>query len=286
VSKEKQHFMNQAFRFAPFILFSLAVCGCTTNNISIENKYASLFEKQEGQGCFGLFDNGQGQFTIYNLKRYRDSAYAPGATFQIFHALVGLSSGSVFSDTVLLPWDGRMRLGPGGDTMAAWNKDMNLKEAFAANNAGFFQQLAHRIGRDTLQKMLDSIGYGNKNMGAAIDSFWFNNSLKISADEQLGFVKKLYFRQLPFQNREQDMVKNALIREKTDKYTLAYSTGWSRPSAGASLSWVVGWIEENQHPYFFVLNMETTHSNLRPDSTALSIVREILAERGFFKGMK
>lgn len=259
---------------------------CNTTNITEEPGLQAYFDSSQVQGSFAMFDNGQGQFTVYNLARYRDSAYTPASTFKIVNSLIGLASGRVFSDTVVLPWDGIVRRGPSGDTMHAWNKDMNMQEAFAVSNVGFYQELARRIGRDTMQKMLDSLAYGNKKIGARIDSFWLDNSLKITADEQLGLMKKLYFRQLPLQNREQEIVKELMVRERTDKYTLAYKTGWGRTEKGNQLGWVVGWIEENMHPYFFVLNVETPNADIDMVNVRMRILKGILNQYGFFKGLK
>lgn len=268
------------------IVASLWMTACSTNNITQENELKKYFDSAKVEGCFGMFDNGQGQFTIYNMPRYRDSAYTPASTFKIFNSLVALGTGRIFSDTVVVPWDGVVRTSPSGDTMTDWNKEMNMREAFALSNVGFYQEMARRIGRDTMQKMLDSLGYGNKKIGAAIDRFWLDNSLKISPDEQLGLVKRLYFKQLPFQNREQEIVKDLMIREKTDKYTLAYKTGWGTTEKGNQLGWLVGWIEENKHPYFFVLNVESPDPNVDFKTIRLNIVKSILKEKGFFEGRK
>ncbi len=264
----------------------LVLAACNTNNITQDNSLKKYFDAEKVEGCFGFFDNGQGQFTIYNMPRYRDSAYLPASTFKIFNSLVALSTGRIFSDTVVVPWDGIVRRGPGGDTMSQWNKDMNMREAFAVSNVGFYQEMARRIGRDTMQMMLDSVGYGNKKIGNHIDSFWLDNSLKITPDEQLGLVKRLYFRQLPFQNREQELVKDMMVREKTDKYTLAYKTGWGKTEKGNQLGWMVGWIEENKHPYFFVLNVESTDANVDMIAVRKNIVNNILKTWGFFEGKK
>jgi beta-lactamase class D len=59
-----------------------------------------------------------------------------------------------------------------------------------------------------------------------IDSFWLNNNIKITADEQLGLVKRLYFEQLPFQKRAQQIVKNVMLQEDNANYKLSYKTGW------------------------------------------------------------
>jgi beta-lactamase class D len=267
-------------------LVIVALTGCNTNNITQDNSLKQYFEDQKVDGCFGMFDNALGEFIIYNMPRYRDSAFLPASTFKIFNSLVALGTGRIFSDTVVLPWDGVVRTGPRGDTMYAWNKSMNMREAFAVSCVPFYQELARRIGRDTMQKMLDSISYGNKKIGPQIDRFWLDNSLKITPDEQLGLVKRLYFRQLAIQNREQEIVKDMMIREKTDKYILAYKTGWGQKENGSQLGWMVGWIEENKHPYFFVLNLESPDKNIDMVGVREKMLKGILKKMGFFEGRK
>ena len=267
-----------------FIVLLILANGCNSNNVTIENSFKKYLDENKVDGCFGLWDNAQNQFTIYNIKRFRDTAYLPASTFKIFNSLAALSTGKIFSDTVIVPWDGVYRKGPGGDTMKAWNKDMNMREAFAVSNVGFYQEMARRVGKDTMQMLLDSIKYGNHTIGGPVDSFWLNNSLKITADEQLGFVKRLFFKQLPFQNREQEIVKDLMIREKTDKYILAYKTGWGKTEKGNQLGWLVGWIEENRHVYFFSMNLETPDKDVDMVKVRLNVLNGILKQMGFFEG--
>ena len=54
-----------------------------------------------------------------------------------------------------------------------------------------------------------------------IDSFWLNNDIKITADEQLGLVKRLYFDQLPFFKSYQEVVKRAMLFEDNAGYAVA-----------------------------------------------------------------
>ena len=75
----------------------------------------------------------------------------------------------------------------------------------------YFQEIARQIGKDTMKLWVDSIQYGNKNISGPVDSFWLNNHLKISPDEQLGLMSKLYFDQLPFQKYAQQMVRDAML---------------------------------------------------------------------------
>ena len=103
-----------------------------------------------------------------------------------------------------------------------------------------------------MKHWIDTLHYGNKNISGAIDSFWLNNTLKISPDEQLGLVKKLYFDKLPFQKRTQQTVRDVMLQENNTLYKLSYKTGWGWDEAQNAIGWIVGWIEENRHVYFFV----------------------------------
>ncbi len=272
------------------ICSSIFLFACNTNNVTQDNDLKKYFDDAGVEGTFGIFDNAQGQFTVYNLTRFRDSVYLPASTFKIFNSLAALGTGVIFNDTVVVPWDGVVRMGLGGDTMHQWNKDMNMQEAFEVSNVGFYQEMARRIGKDTMQLLLDSVGLGRRydtfRITDNIDKFWLDNSLKVTADEQLGLVKRLYFKQLPFQNREQEMVKAMMIRERNDKYILAYKTGWGTTENGTQLGWLVGWIEENKHVYPFVMNIETSDANINMVEVRLKIMRGILTQMGFFEGRK
>ena len=50
-------------------------------------------------------------------------------------------------------------------------------------------------------------------------------NLKISPDEQLGMMSKLYFDQLPFQKYAQEMVSNMMLQEDDSLYKFSYTTG-------------------------------------------------------------
>ena len=280
--------MKRAFILG--VILAIGFSGCNTNNVTQDPSLKHYFDEAGVEGTFGIFDNAQGQFTVYNLTRFRDSTYLPASTFKIFNSLAALGTGAIFSDTVVVPWDRIVRTGPGGDTMYAWNKDMNMREAFKVSNVGFYREMARRIGKDTMQLLLDSIGYGRRyntfRIGDNLDTFWLDNTLKVTADEQLGLVKKLYFRQLPFQNREQEIVRSMMIQESNDKYILAYKTGWGTTDRGTQLGWLVGWIEENKHVYPFAMNLESRNANIDMVKVRISVFRAIMKQMGFFEGRK
>jgi len=181
---------------------------------------------------------------------------------------------------MIIKWDGVTR------NVAEWNKDLTMYEAFRVSAVPYFQELARRIGKDTMQFWLDSLHYGTTKIKTRIDTFWLDNSLKITPDEQLGLVKKLYFRQLPFYAAYQDTVKKLMLFEDKPAYKLSYKTGWGQTQNGSQIGWVVGWIEENRHPYFFVLNIDSKDKNLEMPIIRMKILKNILNQLGFMKGKK
>jgi beta-lactamase class D len=262
---------------------------CSTNNVSVDDSFRKYFDSVGAKGCFALFDNGQGRFTIYNLPRYRDTAFSPAGTFDLVQSLVALQTGVARDEHSPAVGSDSMR----ADTVhPQWGAPhMSLSQAFQASadsaNPGF-ADLARRIGSDTMKKWLDTLHYGNRDMSGSKDSFWLQGSLKITADEQLGLIKKLYFGQLPFFKRPQEIVRGMMHEESNTNYKLFYKTAsqGNTPDRKAT-GWAVGWIEENRHPYFFVVNLEMEDAT-RPDTgqVGLEIAKKILREMGFFGGTK
>ena len=271
------------------LVIAVSFAACTPNNVKEDNSVEHFFKDNKVTGCFGMFDNAQGIFTIYNLSRYKDSTYLPASTFKIINALIGIETGRISNERMVIPWDGVIRTFPGGDTATAWNKDLTMEEAFRVSAVPYFREVARRIGKDTMQRWLDTLGFGSRyqkfKIANNLDTFWLDNSLRVTADELLGLSKKLYFNQLPFQTRTQEIVKKAMLQENNANYRLSYKTGLGFRENGNQVGWVAGWIEENQHVYPFVLNVEAPHD--APLSTIrMNILQGILKEKGFFEGKK
>jgi beta-lactamase class D len=264
-----------------FILSTLiiAFAACSPNNVTIDNSLKKFFDDNNVQGTFGIYNNASGQFTIYNVSRFKDSAYLPASTFKIVNSLIGLETGKIRDEKMVIKWDGVKR-------RPEWDKDLTMEQAFKVSAVPYYQEAARRVGRDTMQAWLDTLGYASRYKKAVInkiDTFWLDNSVKITADEQLGLVKKLYFDQLPFQKRSMRVVKEVLVMEKNSNYTLAYKTGSGTLENGSALGWVIGWVEENRHPYFFALNFDAGHNTTVP-AGGMDILKGILKQLGYLQG--
>jgi beta-lactamase class D len=266
--------------FGALLLIPVVFAACSQNNVTVDESLGKYFDSAGVKGSFGLFDNGQGHFSIYNLPRFRDSAYQPAATFDILLSLIGIQTGVVKDDSAIV-----FSATSYPPLTATPNpQPLTLREAFHWPTDIGFIELARRIGKDTLKRWVDSLSYGTKYIAG--DSFWQDNHLKITADEQLGLIKKLYFNQLPFFQHTQKMVVAMMPSEGNANYRLYYKTALGRKEDGHPIGWVLGWIEENKHPYFFVVNFESADEKASLPGTGLAITRGILGRLGFFNGTK
>jgi beta-lactamase class D len=269
-------------RFLLICFIAVSFFGCTPDNVKIDNSLGKYFKENKVEGCFALLNNGTGEFTIYNLERYRDSSYLPASTFKIVNSLIGLQTGVIKDENMVIKWDSVVRPFP------EWNKDLTMYQAFRASAVPYYQEVARRIGKETMQFWLDSISYGTKKITSSIDTFWLDHTLKIKPDEQMGLVKRLYFKQLPFFPINQEIVKKAMLFEDKPEYRLSYKTGWGvwDEIHKKHIGWIVGYIEENRHPYFFVLNIESPDKNFDMPAVRMKMLKDILGQLGFMKGVR
>ncbi len=285
----KNSSMIRSFRIANCLLLItcciLLITSCTVNKAKVDNSLKKYFDENKVDGCFTLLNNADGKVTVYNMQ-LDTQRFSPASTFKIANSLIGLQTGKIVNDTMQIKWDGQVRIFTAGDTATNWNKDMGMTEAFKVSSVPYYQEVARRIGKDTMQAWIDSIGYGNKNTGGPVDSFWLNNKLKISPDEQLGLMKRLYFDQLPFRKSVHEMVKNVMLQEDNTLYKLSYKTGWGFDEQKNNIGWQVGWIEENNHVYFFVTFVKAGKAAIDMKVIRKNITTGILKQLGFFEGKK
>ena len=260
---------------------------CSPNNVTVDNSLQRYFDSAGVRGSFGFFDNGQGRFTICNLSRFSDSFYTPGETFDILMSLVAIQTGVVKDDQAsigrVLDSIQSIMKAEGPHTLGQCFRDTT-----SLGDLGFMELGTQELSRDTLKKWIDSLQYGNKNMGSkdTMSFFWEDNQLKINSDQQLGLLKKLYFNQLPFFQRTQQIVCRMMTTENDPGYRLSYKTAQGTKEDGHAIGWVMGWAEENKSPYFFVVNLESADPVKNLGEAGLAITKSILRQLGFSQTKK
>jgi beta-lactamase class D len=257
-------------------LFPLSVLlfSCSNPRIKEKEEWNKFFDAEGVKnGAFILRDNNH-ESVFYNNKDRCTERIMPASTFKIFLSLVAIETGIAPDDQMIIKWNGT----PSGKP--EWDKDLNLREAFKVSSEPYFKELARRIGTASMKHYLDTVHYGNANVNGAIENLWTDDTLKITADEQLGFVKRLYFNELPFTERAQRIVRSMMLHEDAAGYKLYYKTGWgSLPDK--NILWIVGFAEkivkvnepkesmnksgERAYPYFFAQKFEIPANDTTKD---------------------
>ncbi|MFN6438572.1 MAG: class D beta-lactamase [Nostoc sp. DedSLP01] len=230
------------------------------------------FQELGREGSIVIYDSKNKRTYEHNPQR-NATAIPPASTFKIFNSLVALETGVIPDDVAVLTWDGIKR------EIDAWNHDTNLRQAFKDSTVWFYQVLARRAGHEKMQQFINKVGYGNRQIGTAadIDRFWLGQPLKITPQEQIQFLQKLYGGDLPFSQRTINLVQDIAIREQTPEYTLRGKTGWltsSKPNIG----WFVGYLEQNKNVYFFATTLDIYKPEDAP--ARIEITRRSLKDLG------
>src|SRR6476659_782020 len=179
-------------------------------------------------------------------------ARLPASTFKIPNSIIALETGVVADpDKDIFKWDGVTR------SIEAWNKDHTLRSAIAVSAVPVYQEIARRIGQERMQKYVDLLEYGNRDIGGGIDQFWLTGNLRIDPMQQIAFVDRLRRGVLPVSKRSQDLVRDILPVTKAGQATIRAKTGLLGAEQGKpSLGWMVGWAEKGSSRTVFALNMD------------------------------
>ena len=189
---------------------------------------------------------------IASDKERSGQAMLPASTFKIPNSLIALETGVVEDpDKDVFKWDGVVR------SIEGWNKDHTLRSAIAASAVPVYQEIARRIGAERMQKYVDLLEYGNRDIGGGIDQFWLTGNLRIDPVQQVDFVDRLRRGALPVSKRSQELVRDILPVTKSGDAVIRAKSGLLGAEVGKpSLGWLVGWAEKGSAQTVFALNMD------------------------------
>lgn len=173
--------MNKIIYMVILILVSTLLLGGCNNSTKTQN----YMEDNRIDGTIVVSSLDTGKEYILNKKR-SEQRFLPASTFKIPNTLIALQEGIIKDENDIIRWNGEDK------GLADWNKDQNLKSAFPVSCVWFYQELAKKVGMDNYLDYLDELNYGNKKTGANVDTFWLEGEIRISAKEQIDFLKKVY----------------------------------------------------------------------------------------------
>lgn len=217
---------------------------------------------QKIQGVVVLWNENEQRGSSNNLKR-ANQGFLPASTFKIPNSLIALDLRLVKDEHQVFKWDGKTR------DITAWNRDHDLITAMKYSVVPIYQDLARKIGEDRMGKMLAAFDYGNEDISGNLDSFWLDGDIRISATEQIDFLRKLYHNKLHVSERSQRIVKQAMLTEATGDYIIRGKTGYAL-RAEPNIGWWVGWVELDDNVWFFAMNMDMPSADDLPLRQAIT----------------
>ena len=242
-------------RFLILICAVLSIVSCNKHsrqNTNTAKLIQTKFDSIEAE------PNIQGSILIYDLKKDRyysndfnwaKIARLPASTFKIPHSLIALELGIVQDEKSIIKWNGEKR------SYKIWQQDLTFKQAFAYSCVPCYQEIARKVGSKHMKEFIEKFNYGKMDIHVSnIDDFWLVGDSQINQFEQIDFLKRLYFSQLPISKRTEQIFKRLFIVKKTNDYTLRGKTGLSIHNVEYN-GWYVGYLEKKDNIIFFATNI-------------------------------
>lgn len=236
-------------------------------NIAYED-LSSYFQGYDG--TFVLLDLKKDRYQIYNDDNSKKRV-SPNSTYKIVSSLVGLETGVLKDENTLLEWDKTLY------PFERWNRDQTLASAMAYSVNWYFQKVDAGVGKTRIEDYLKQMGYGNNDISGDIHDFWVESSLKISPLEQVELLKKLYTYEMPFSQKNIDIVKKVIKISEEDKTTLYGKTGTGIVNERSINGWFVGCVERENKIYIFATNIQG--ENQADGTNAKKITLAILKDK-------
>jgi len=227
-------------------------------------------------GTFVLLNSATGEYIRHNPARAAER-FAPCSTFKIPHTAILLESGVAPDPGYTLSYD------PALKQAQNWARDFDLTGAYKASALWYYLALARRVGMPAEQRFVAQFGYGNSDTSGGLDGkagpFWVDGSLKVSANEQVQFLRRFYEGRLGLSDRTTTMTKAIMRADETPRWRLSAKTGACRPAGEQTSNWYVGYVEKSGTVHYFALQMGAADYG-RAYSERIPIARKILTELG------
>ena len=218
----------------------------------------------------------------------------PASTFKIALAVMGYDAGFLKDEHApVLPF----RKGDpdwGGD---AWRKPIDPSSWLQYSVVWYSQRITHALGADAFQSYVRKFDYGNMDVAGdpgrnnSLDHSWITSSLKISPEEQVGFLRKIVNRQLPVSARALDMTDRITqVTQLPGGWTVHGKTGTGAPGTTGvdgswdqahAYGWFVGWVTNGTKTLVFAHliqdeKLEPTYAGPRARDAFLADLPDLL----------
>jgi len=274
-------------RLVPFLFVLIFLTGCiestkTKEEIAHKNYFADV------KGCFLLYNMKTKAFDKVIGDDTCKEQFPACSTFKVPLALMAFDSGALKDENQVLKWNGVKQM------REESNHDHNAKTWMRDSIVWFSQRITPKLGQNKFQKYLNDFDYGNKDISAGIKEAWLVSpsdkkpGLKISAYEQVDFMKKLWTDNLPASKRSMQLTREITFLEKSPQgFVLSGKTGsnFYDKEHKVHLGWFISHLQKGDQEYITVTNI----SDLKPveiqgygGMRAKTLTKQILADQGLW----
>ena len=216
-----------------------------------DSELQKIFEKFNLKGTLVIASLSNKENYLFDAQRAK-TRFIVASTFKIPHTLIALSEKLIHNEDDIIKWDAKQR------EYEEWNKDQTLKSAMQVSCVWCYQRFSYSLSKEKYLEYLKKFDYGNQSITTEKSKFWLGDgSLKISAFEQIAFLKKFYSSNLPIEKKFIDITKKIIVVEEKSDYTLYAKSGWS-----GTIGWYVGYVKTKKDVYFFAMNAEINATQL------------------------
>ncbi len=267
-------------------LLLLSGCAATRPATGVVPEWSQAFAAEGGRGVFVLYEPATGRTRTSDPARAAER-FLPASTFKLYNALVAVEAGVVTDVDSVFAWDGVARRIP------AWNQDHTLRTGMQVSAVWLYQRVAARVGRARYLDAFAREPYGNGVVGDSTRWFWLDNSLQISALEEVRFVDRLRTGTTAFSDATEATVRGivpvlATRVGATGPVRIVAKTGWGGDAEMGipDVGWIVGWVERDAAdggPVTFAMNVEADPAagrTLDMGPARLRIVTAVLERAG------
>jgi len=224
---------------------------CFVNGHSQESKKAQLDTLFNGldieKGSVVTYNTSMDEYFKYNSLMC-DTGFLPASTFKIPNSLIALEEETVSDVNQIIKWD-KVK-----SPNESCNSDQTLATALKNSCIWVYSKFAETIGLRKYKDYIDKINYGNKLLDEPSDRFWLEGGFKISANQQVEFLKRFYNYKLPFSQKNIDDVKKMILMQDRPNFKLSGKTGTGYINDKEVIVWFVGYIEKPNETLFFAIN--------------------------------
>lgn len=231
-----------------FLLAILLMVNTTV--LADSNDVSKYFDNKSG--CYILYDVNQNKVVEQFGAKHCEKRIAAHSTFKIPLSVMAFDQHLISQNTVF-EWDKKERWLPD------WNKNQTPKSWLTYSIVWVSQELTPKIGMTKIKNYLNKFHYGNQDFSGdpgknnGLTHAWLSSSLKISANEQLEFLKALVKNNLHVSKQSMDDTKdNMYLETLANGWKLYGKTGSSEVQQGEG--WFVGFIQHAEQTYIFVVN--------------------------------